>query len=337
MGMVRYILAIAVVIAHFNLLAGFDIPFPISSYMGVGGFFSLSGFLIYGSYLKKRNVGAYVKSRAVRLMPAYVTTILIFALGFSLISSLGVTAYFTSPQFWKYLVSNLCMLNFIQPTLPGVFDGFEIQAVNGSLWTMKVEWLLYLSVPLTAWIVAKCKGRITVIFVVIYIFSILYRIIFRELYIATEKTAYDILGRQFFGQLSYFYSGALVYCWFDVFKKYRWQLALIAVLSLLYTGKAGYYDIIVHPLAFSILVIWLSMTGKWGTWEGKKDNVSYNIYLLHFPVIQLGCWLGLQSWGCWGMFGAVLTVTVILSLLINWLVEKPIQKRFRKHSASPRR
>lgn len=71
MGMVRYLLAFAVVVAHFNGLVGADIRFPFTSYTAVGGFFALSGFLIYGSYLRRRNLRAYIVSRMVRLLPAY--------------------------------------------------------------------------------------------------------------------------------------------------------------------------------------------------------------------------------------------------------------------------
>lgn len=52
-GLVRYYLALSVLIVHFNSLTGSNIFWPTSSYAGVGGFFALSGFLMYGSYLKR--------------------------------------------------------------------------------------------------------------------------------------------------------------------------------------------------------------------------------------------------------------------------------------------
>lgn len=45
MGLVRYYLALAVVVAHFNAIFGTELYFPTSSYNAVGGFFALSDSL----------------------------------------------------------------------------------------------------------------------------------------------------------------------------------------------------------------------------------------------------------------------------------------------------
>ena len=84
-----------------------------------------------------------------RILPPYWATVVLFAilLGFCSASP----DYFLSGQFWKYLIANLCFVNFVEPALPGVFDGMEVTAVNGSLWTMKVEWMLYLSMPFASY------------------------------------------------------------------------------------------------------------------------------------------------------------------------------------------
>ncbi len=73
------------------------------------------------------------------------------------------------------------------------------------------------------------------------------------------------------------------------------------------------------------------MVGRWGTFEGRRDNVSYNMYLVHGPILQLAAYFDLSSLlGMWGCFLISLLVIILLSLAINVCVEKPIQHRFRR-------
>ena len=328
--MVRYVLALAVVIAHYNTLVGANIWFPFSSYMAVGGFFALSGFLIYGSYLRKRNLRSYVSSRMIRLLPAYFFTVLACAIGLVFVSKFGASHYFSSVAFWKYLGANLSFMNFLQPTLPGVFPEFEIPAVNGALWTLKVEWMLYLSVPLTVWLISKTKNRATLTFFLIFLISAIYRFGFRHLYESTGQEIYNILGRQVFGQLTFFYCGVIIYYWYDVFMRYRWQLLSVSLILIIFPVRAYDLDILTDPAAFSTLVIFFSMCGRWGTWEGKHDNVSYNMYLVHFPICQLAAYFGLKPIaGLWGCFFIVVTATILLSVFMNYFIERPIQRFFK--------
>lgn len=329
MGVVRYLLAISVVIAHFNILAGGNVPFLFTSYSAVGGFFTLSGFLIYGSYLKRNDTLRYVKSRMVRLLPAYWTTVLIFAIGLVGVTTLSAEEYFTSPHFWKYIAANMAFMNFLQPDLPGVFQTQAISAVNVSLWTMKVEWMLYLSVPIVVWLIRKTKFSATFVLLAIYIISICYRIFFHWLYAKTGNELYNILGRQFIGQLMYFYMGVLIYYYFDAFLHYKWSILCVSLCLSLCSDWIPYFYIIVHPLSFGSLVVWFSMVGKWGTFEAKKDNVSYNMYLVHAPIIQLIAVSGLvERIGMWPSFLIAMLAITLLSVAINVAVEKPIQRRF---------
>lgn len=332
MGVVRYLLALGVIVAHFNLLAGAEIPFLFSSYSAVGGFFALSGFLVYGSYLKHYNPGRYIRSRALRLLPAYCSAIMIFAIVLSGVSSLSVWDYFTSPQFWKYLLANLCFLNFLEPDLPGVFQNQDMSAVNVSLWTMKVEWMLYLTVPIVANFIKKTQWKPTYVFVAIYVLSICYRLVFLWLYEETGKEIYNILGRQFAGQLMYFYVGVMIYHYFDFFMQHKHVMLVVSVSLLASLPWLGNLNIIVHPLAFGSLVILVSMVGKWGSFEGKKDNVSYNMYLVHAPIVQLVAFYGLISiLGVWLTFIISLVSIILLSVCMNIFIEKPIQNLTKSH------
>lgn len=173
MGAVRYILAVSVIIYHVGGLMGFEVSWPIPSYIAVGAFFALSGFLVFGSFLHSHSLKSFLERRARRIMPPYISVVLFCAVALVGVSTFPAIRYFTSPDWWRYLVANLSFMNFLAPTLPGVFDGYEHPAVNGSLWTMKVEWMLYLSVPVVAWLLARFRSR-PVWVIEVFVSSLLY-------------------------------------------------------------------------------------------------------------------------------------------------------------------
>lgn len=325
MGMVRYILALAVIVAHFNLWYGARIWWPVSSFEGVGGFFALSGFLVYGSYAKNPSLKSYIKSRAWRILPPYCFIVLLAALSLWLLSDVGPAAYFSSPQTWKYLVCNLCFLNWLQPALPGVFGG---EAVNGSLWTMKVEWALYLSVPLVFLAIKRLRLAPGRTFVAVIATGIVYTVSILLLAAMHPRfNSLEVLSRQFVGQLSYFYMGVLIRWRLQEFLSARW-LWLVVSLALMILGT---FDLTLRaltaPVAISALVLLASLWGRWGTWEYRRDNLSYNIYLFHWPVIMILLSLGVAN--PWIAFPAVISITFALSWLVVRFVEKPLAARWR--------
>lgn len=324
MDLVRYYLALSVFIAHFNYLTGFEIPWPTNSFTGVGGFFALSGFLVFGSFLKKRSVKIYLERRARRILPPYFFIVLLCSIGLVTISDRSILDYFQSSQWLKYTLANLSFLNFIEPCLPGVFSGNVTQAVNGSLWTMKTEWLLYLSVPIVFWCYTRFKWNKTFVFISIYLLSIAYRLTFLFLFQSTGQEIYNILSRQILGQLMFFYSGVLIYFYFDKFMKYRWHIFFIAFILVGLREYIPFYSFTIGPIIVASLVLFFSMVGKWGHFFSRIDNVSYDMYLFHFPVIQLAVHLGVCDYGPGVAFTVVLVTTVLLSIL-SWSC---IGKRF---------
>lgn len=327
MGIVRYVMAFSVLIAHFNLLDHADIYGPVSSYNAVGGFFAISGFLMAGSYLKRPDWKQYLFSRGRRILPSYFSTVLFFALILFFFSS--SSNYFFSGHFWKYLISNLCFLNFLEPSLPGVFEGLEMSAVNGSLWTMKVEWMLYISLPFVSYALCRWKNRSLAIIVAVYLISMIYRIVFSSLYMSSGKEIYGILSRQFIGQLMFFYSGVLVYYYFDVFMRWRWWILAVCLTLLITLHRFNFFVLTLEPLMISLVTLWFCMVGRWGAWEARYQNISYNIYLVHFPVCQLAAqFLLTERLGAWTSFTIVTAVTVLLSWLINVLVERPLKRLY---------
>lgn len=331
MGMVRYLLALIVILSHFSdLTASYFFP-PGFVLQAVGGFFAISGFLIYGLYLKNPSFPNFMRGRCLRVFPPYVATVLFFAMILCGVSTLSPSQYFSSGEFWKYLLANLSFLNFLQPTLPGVFETLPVHAVNGALWTMKVEWCLYFTVPLVIWFMARFRKLPGAVFLSLYLFSALYQCLFLYLNDLTGQTIYRIIGRQFLGQMNYFYSGVLLYFYFDFFMANRHRFALIALILLALFYKNPYFSATLLPGCVAILVIWLSFSGRWGWKEFGHPNVSYSIYICHVPIIQLVVLAGLpQKWGIPLSLLFALTVIVLFSIAIYFCLEKPLREFFKK-------
>ena len=327
MGFIRYWLATAVIIAHFNVIYGSSFYFPISSYEAVGAFFALSGFLIFGSYLKHDNLGKYLLGRARRILPPYFLIILVCAFSLVTISTLTAGEYFSNPQFWRYLVSNLFFLNFLQPTLPGVFITSPEPAVDASLWTMKVEITLYLSVPvivaILSWMRAKSvKISLNSWLIIIYVISLLYRCGFTILYDITGREIYNILGRQFLGQLMYFYSGVLVYMNFRIFKKYRIYILILSAIIFVVGKHIPYYAITLGPFVIALLTLSCSFFSGWIRCF-NFNNVSYEMYLFHFPVINT-----LHHFNPTGNIYILLIISLILVYIFSCLSWFLVDRRF---------
>lgn len=287
MGLVRYFLALAVVVHHFNGIFGTDYFWPISGYHAVGGFFALSGFLIYGSYLRSSSLKKYFEKRARKILPPYFFIVLACAFLLYFTVEPALRGEYFSWQWVRYVVSNMTFLNFLGHDLPGVFAANPIHAVNGSLWTMKVEWLLYASLPVFVWFTVRTGWKKSWTAAVVFVVSCSYRLWFHHLYDVTGSETYIVLSHQVFGQLSYFYSGIIIYLNFERFMRCRWMIAAVCFAAACIGTAIPYYAYFLEPAVISCLVVWFSMVGKWGVWAGNNDNVSYEMYLFHWPILQL--------------------------------------------------
>lgn len=297
MDLVRYLMAFSVVVAHYNELTGsWAMSWPISSGTAVSVFFGLSGFLVYASYAKHPEWKRYIGGRVRRIVPAYSTIVLGFALGLVLLSTCGVWEYFTSLQFWKYIVANLCFLNFLEPSLPGVFAGNPVVAVNGSLWTLKVEWFLYLTIPIFFWWNRKMHWSVPKTAILLYLFSLVYT---TGTGYWAERTGLEVIHKlsyQFLGQFMFFYSGVLCFHFLDYLHKHFNVLLFVDVVLIgLLVALSRQVDSralmlfweLVTPMAYVLLAILISIAPTMGKWQERIPNFSYEIYLVHFPIIQI--------------------------------------------------
>lgn len=335
MSIVRYILALGVLISHFNILCGANIPWIVTNFDRVGGFFTLSGFLLAGPILKGLSFKDFTLKRIWRICPSYYFVIFLSAFVLCVFSIYPPNEYFSSSGFVEYLLANSAFLNFLHPDLPGVFQNLEINAVNGALWTMKVEWQLTLSLPLLVWLIAKFKLNFRNILYLLIILSLIYRVLFHWLLDTTEKPIYEILGRQFIGQSQYFLSGVLIYTYYEEFKRKKWLFtisSLIIYIAFRFFVTMPYYYEICHPFVISALVMGVALIPHdIASYVDGGKNISYEIYLWHFPVFQVFATCGIKNHlGVPVTFALGLFIVIILAITTYAMVGHLYVSRNRK-------
>lgn len=156
---------------------------------------------------------------------------LICALLGTIFSTYSWSEYWSLPVL-KYIAANLVFLNFLHSNLLGIFENNTLQAVNGALWTLKIEVMFYLFV-LIAVMAFRKFGRLAVI-IVLNIASVLYSAIIIELVRRTGVDSNMDLQRQLPVQLTFFLAGTICYYYFQYLAKYGvWLLVLDLVAFIL--------------------------------------------------------------------------------------------------------
>lgn len=87
-------------------------------------------------------------------------------------------------------------------------------------------------------------------------------------------------------------------------------------------------QLICRPAALAVILITAGTTGRWGAWTGRNDNISYDMYLMHFPVIQVAVQLGWsESLGFMTTLALTAAITVALSCISWFGIGKPVLSR----------
>ncbi len=332
LDLIRLFLATIVAFYHLSVLTGFPeystFGRYLSAHFAVKGFFVISGLLIYRSYITSSSNRSYLGKRVRRIYPAYFTVVLFAAIALFPLSTMTASQYFGA-GFWKYIAANLVFLNFLEPSLPGVFTANTMSAVNGALWTLKIEVAFYLFVPVIHYLCNRfgTKKVIGAIFglscIWKYGFALL-DLMYKSsgIYsLDSSRTLYSQLGSQFPAQLAYFSAGIFLYLYFDTLKQ-----NMISILCV----SAGLFSLD-HWFTGELLdIVWISgfvfIVGFWiylGNYS-KYGDFSYGVYIVHFPILQVMI-----------VFGrSILTPSVFLSLYVSlvglaaFILWHLVEKRF---------
>lgn len=320
--LLRWLLASTVMFSHgWDLTqsrAGLDpsvalLTMPVSR-LAVFLFFSLSGFLVAGSLIK-RGVAEFAWARALRMIPGLWVMLIVTTVGLGLaFSTLAPSEYFRDRSTWHYVLRNGLLLGG-EYDLPGVFAGHPFPVVNGSLWTIPQEVRCYIVLALlgAAGLMATRRWLLTgfVIAVAIHL------VVPADIIPALENPRRLALSF-FLGVLAYVCRDRL---WLS------WPVAILsAVLALtlahLAKGSAGGMASIQIGLAYFVLVAAFRVPARMKRWSAAVPDYSYGIYIYAFPAQQTAIAL---TWAVTPIANILtgLAITLPVAALSWHLVEKP--------------
>jgi peptidoglycan/LPS O-acetylase OafA/YrhL len=123
----------------------------VSGYMGVDFFFVISGFVLFLPVVTSGgrfgDVRSYGVRRAARILPAYYLLLLGVVVLHPLITAVRADLPWTS---WRGAVSLVLHMTFLEHTVGLVMNLPEGFAVHGAIWTLSLEAMFYVLLPLVA-------------------------------------------------------------------------------------------------------------------------------------------------------------------------------------------
>lgn len=340
LNVVRLILAVMVIHSHswFLLpdLEGREIVSQLTDgELNCGGlavnlFFALSGYLVSASWVRQNSLPGFLIRRALRIYPAFIVVCLWQA--FLIVPlSLATTAAIPSLAELVRLIPAIVSLggtgDFIAPTLKPFPNSIAPGEINGSLWTIRYEFLCYLALGFLGTVSALRHRWIRLP-------------IFAGLLIGyafwpdwdLAPFAADLLGpwKQWARLAVHFFAGVILYCEKGVLPANGVTVASASVLVCLSLAGPAFLQRLFGPLLLS----WLLFHAAYRP-ESLRFNhylrmdVSFGLYLYGFPVQQILLQFASHlKWSVWEFTIASVMLTLPFAVA-SWVL---IERRFLRAS-----
>ncbi len=338
-GLLRLVLASSVILQHSLALTGhiddtyigWWHPASIGD-LAVGGFFAVSGYLLFAS-ARRHPPRQYLSLRFHRLFPGYWASLIAVAfiaapaaavLGAGTYQLVGTNSAIT----FVVLNSSLVVLQHGIGDLLGS-NPWPV-ALNGSLWSLAPEFCCYLILLVTVLLGRRSRIKVEVWLGAVLIGCFVVMTATRLFVHSGPGDALGLLA----GLGLAFFTGSLVQHrgWLATPSRGTTLLALIVLVGVVAIGLWAPFGPVV--LAFALVAVGRRLTTGWASRVDAHRDLSYGVYLYHFPVIQLLVAAGVVPLTVTGALAVVAPVTFVLVLPLaaaSWYaVEKPAQERARR-------
>jgi peptidoglycan/LPS O-acetylase OafA/YrhL len=290
--LLRILFAWFVIVSHSYVLNGSGASDPLGqltdnylilSFIGVKGFFVISGYLILQSLTRSKSILDYLAKRILRIFPGLIVVLIVTIGVLYFIYPTTNVPYLLNPVIYNYFWSNLKLFD---PTfyIPGVFDQLPSRAINGSLWTIEFEFLFYIFLLLLFPIQKNIKALKWILLGMMVVLTV-GNIYFPATLLSIKK---PIPLEIVFDLGIYFITGSFLACinwnnWAPSRYLFWGSILLLLLMIVFKIDRAWLFTC----LPFIILYIGQKQS-KAASWIHQKlGDPSYGIYLYAFPLQQL--------------------------------------------------
>lgn len=281
---------------------------------GVSIFFALSGYLVWTSWQRDPRVVPFLVRRSLRIFPALWVVILLSVLVLGPWASfLGTQRYFEHPWTWRYLDN---MVLSVVYGLPGVFPANALPGiVNGSLWSLPVEFICYLVLAAAGWSLLRTRAPTGVALACMWWLAVAVASFGTRIWGPAYATHCEMVAFFAAGVLY----GQLRHTPFD-----RWQWVMVVVGLVAFAGLGGR-----GPERTGMLLTALALVHGASVWVvgaglgARLGDLSYGVYIYAFPVQQALAHGGQgKNWSFPSMLGLASGLTLLLAYLSWHGIEK---------------
>jgi peptidoglycan/LPS O-acetylase OafA/YrhL len=331
---VRLVAAVMVVFGHSGYLygskeIGWEAKYFDNMHSGtlaVWIFFGISGFLVTMSWQRSNGIVDFIIKRAKRIFPGFWVNLFVCAFVFAPV------IYFlknkTFINFWE--LNGFDIWKFVSNNLDGEIKsgsiGSDVGGINGPLWTIHYELRSYLVlglIGLAGFVNTSRKWFMLCLAVFFQIIRAVYS------FVPEFATFYNV----WFGDqrilmfLSMFFWGSAIALYLEKYKPNLVVFGLSVILILL--GTRFNFLPLVFPFCFVYTILFLCFVLPIQNISKKIGDLSYGIYLYHWPVRIALQFMGVQAMGLFWLFGLNLICTIPFAFLSWNFVEKRFLVRHR--------
>lgn len=281
------------------------------------GFFILSGYMIAASLMRSHDMTHYALARVFRIFPGLIAAMLILWLVTGpLFTGLSPAQYWSDAETWLFPVRIVFQID-PQASLPGVFASHPLTDMNGPLWTIRYELLAYLAAGMLAAIgLFRNRWGILAVFAAAALLSDV------EMLMPYEGMGSGTLfaAARFGGA---FMTGAVMFAWRDrIPLAPGWAALLILAAVFLRDTPAS---MITGQIAMAYVTLWAGFAlipGRAGKAIREVEDVSYGVYILHWPIGQMALAL-FPGAGAAFLFAIMVPGALVSGWLMRVGIEKP--------------
>jgi peptidoglycan/LPS O-acetylase OafA/YrhL len=317
--LIRHFAALLVLFSHHFALSGLKEPivplWDTFGFVAVAIFFTISGYFMPQSHANSDGFIGFMVKRCKRIFPGLIVCSLIMVYVIGLI--------FTATSVYDYLLSGsqlktvVMYSTFAGRVIPTVFSDFIYKDhINGSLWTLPVEFFCYLIIGSVLSLRHSWKTIMCLLWVAC---------------IATATVNQKWTDFAYYGvTMSYvalfgiaFTTGALLSMTRDSWMMFRLPMVAISLVMLwLMRGRPEIQ--ILGTASIAVLTVVMGVSFKDKIFNGRFD-ISYGIYIYAFPIQQIV--INRVTGDFWLSMVISTALTIVAGYISYQYVEFPFLKR----------